>query len=141
MHLQPLIYSRPASLRCTLSLLAIALPSRELAPADVVHAQLEALQADDLQTCYAFASPANRRNIGPWPNLEVIVKRTPAFSPLAGCASFEVLSALSLGKVGVWDERYFVLTRKGLHFYVPPRVSRAQDQCCRLARTRRRLPL
>ena len=97
MHLQPLIYSRPASLRCTLSLLAIALPSRELAPADVVHAQLEALQADDLQTCYAFASPANRRNIGPWPNLEVIVKRTPAFSPLAGCASFEVLSALSLG--------------------------------------------
>ena len=97
MHLQPLIHSRPASLRCTLSLLAVALPSRELAPADVVHAQLEALQADDLQTCYAFASPANRRNIGPWPNLEVIVKRTPAFSPLAGCASFEVLSALSLG--------------------------------------------
>ena len=97
MHLQPLIHSRPASLRCTLSLLAIALPSRELAPADVVRAQLEALQADDLQTCYAFASPANRRNIGPWPNLEVIVKRTPAFSPLAGCASFEVLSALSLG--------------------------------------------
>ena len=97
MHLQPLIHSRPASLRCTLSLLAIALPSRELAPADVVRAQLEALQADDLQTCYAFTSPANRRNIGPWPNLEVIVKRTPAFSPLAGCASFEVLSALSLG--------------------------------------------
>ena len=51
----------------------------------------------------------------------------------------ELLSALSLGKVGVWDERYFVLTRKGLHFYVPPPVSRAQDQCCRLARTRRRL--
>ena len=97
MHLQPLIHSRPASLRCTLSLLAVTLPSRELAPADVVRAQLEALQADDLQTCYAFASPANRRNIGPWPNLEVIVKRTPAFSPLAGCASFELLSALSLG--------------------------------------------
>ena len=97
MHVQPLLHSRQASLRCTLSLLAIALPSRELAPADVVRAQLEALQADDLQTCYAFASPANRRNIGPWPNLEVIVKRTPAFSPLAGCASFEVLSALSLG--------------------------------------------
>ena len=97
MHLQPLIHSCPASLRCAVSLLAIALPSRELAPADVVRAQLEALQANDLQTCYAFASPANRRNIGPWPNLEVIVKRTPTFSPLAGCASFEVLSALSLG--------------------------------------------
>ena len=86
-------------LRCAVSLLAaaIALPSRELAPADVVRAQLEALQANDLQTVYAFASPANRRNIGPWPNLEVIVKRTPMYSPLAGCASFELLSALSLG--------------------------------------------
>ena len=30
----------------------------------------------------------------------------------------DLLSALSLGKAGVWDERYFVLTRKGLHFYV-----------------------
>lgn len=30
----------------------------------------------------------------------------------------ELLSALSLGKVGVWDERYFVLTRKGLHIYL-----------------------
>jgi hypothetical protein len=97
MHLQPRIHSCPASLRCAVSLLAIALPSRELAPADVVRAQLEALQANDLQTCYAFASPANRRNIGPWPNLEVIVKRTPTYNPLAGCASFEVLSALSLG--------------------------------------------
>ena len=33
----------------------------------------------------------------------------------------DLLSALSLGKAGVWDERYFVLTRKGLHFYVPQR--------------------
>ena len=37
----------------------------------------------------------------------------------------ELLSALSLGKVGVWDERYFVLTRKGLHFYV--RQSATED--------------
>jgi hypothetical protein len=37
----------------------------------------------------------------------------------------DLLSALSLGKAGVWDERYFVLTRKGLHFYV--RQSAAED--------------
>ena len=100
MRLQPLMHSCVASLRCVAPLLAaaIALPTRELAPSDVVRAQLEALQANDLQTVYAFASPANRRNIGPWPNLEVIVKRTPAYSPLASCASFELLSALSLGE-------------------------------------------
>ena len=37
----------------------------------------------------------------------------------------DLLSALSLGKSGVWDERYFVLTRKGLHFYI--RQSAAEE--------------
>lgn len=86
--------------RCAASLLAaaITLPSRELEPVDVVRAQLEALQADDIRTCYSFASPSNRRSIGPWPNLEIIVKRTPSYSPLIDCESFELLSALSLGE-------------------------------------------
>lgn len=90
----------PVPARCAAPLLAaaIALPSRELAPADVVRAQLEALQADDIQQVYAFASPSNRRNIGPWANLEVLVKRTPSYSPLVGCESYELLSALTLGE-------------------------------------------
>ena len=86
--------------RCAAPILAadIALPSRELAPADVVRAQLEALQAGDIQQVYAYASPSNRRNIGPWPNLEVLVKRTPSYTPLVGCESYELLSALTLGE-------------------------------------------
>ena len=35
----------------------------------------------------------------------------------------DLLSAISLGKDGVWDERYFVLTRKGLHYYVRQRTA------------------
>ena len=34
----------------------------------------------------------------------------------------ELLSTFSVGK-DVWDERYFVLTRKGLHYYVRQRDS------------------
>ena len=34
----------------------------------------------------------------------------------------ELLSTFSVGK-DVWDERYFVLTRKGLHYYVRQRES------------------
>lgn len=49
----------------------------------------------------------------------------------------DLLSALSLGKAGVWDERYFVLTRKGLHFYAW-RLCRNQDRYGWLARSKRR---
>ena len=87
-----------ASLLATLCATSLVLPSRELSPKDVVRAQLDRLQADDVQGAYAFASPANRRNIGLWQNLELLVKRTPAYSPLVGSSSYELLSALSLGE-------------------------------------------
>lgn len=76
---------------------AATAPSKTLSPAAVVEAQLAALQQDDVESCYQFASPENRRNIGPWQNLNVMVRSMPGYSDLLGCSGFEILSALSMG--------------------------------------------
>ena len=82
-----------------------ATPAHELAPADVVVAQLGALQRDDLESVFAYASPANRRSTGPmWLDFSEMVHQTPAYSVLVGCSEFELTSALSL-KPDTWTCR------------------------------------
>lgn len=71
-------------------------PSPSLQPAEVVEAQLRALQQGNTCRCFEFASPSNRRVTGPLQRFEIKLRQTPAYSPLVGCSSFEILSALSL---------------------------------------------
>ena len=75
-------------------------PSPSLSPADVVTSQMTALQKGDVRAAFEFASPANRVNTGPWQNFEMMVRQTPAYSPLVQCSSFEIVGALPFG-----DER------------------------------------
>ena len=82
-------------------------PSPALKPAAVVQAQLEALAAGDVATCFAFASPNNKKATGPWQRFEMMVRQTPAYSPLVSCTSFEILSALSLSE-DRWQARVAV---------------------------------
>ena len=76
-------------------------PSPALAPLAVVEAQLAALKAGNVQRCFAFASPNNKRNTGPWQRFEMMVRQTPAYAPLVSCSSFEVVSGLAVG-TGRW---------------------------------------
>ena len=76
--------------------LTVTRPSPSLTPLAVVNAQLEALSSGDVQCCFEFASPANKQQTGPWQKFEMMVRQTPAYSPLVCCSSFEVRSALSL---------------------------------------------
>ena len=87
--------------------LQLSRPSPGLSPLAVVEAQLEALAAGDVQTCFAFASPQNKAATGPWQRFEIMVRQTPAYSPLVSCTSFEVLSALSLSE-DRWQARVAV---------------------------------
>ena len=85
--------------RCAVRLCAAATasPSRDLAPVEVTTAQLEALQQGDVEQCYLFASPANRRNIGSADDLEFVVK-SPSYQALVGCSSF----AMRRLPLGLW---------------------------------------
>ena len=85
-------------------------PSPSLSPVDVVTSQMTALQKGDVRAAFEFASPANRVNTGPWQNFEMMVRQTPAYSPLVQCSSFEIVGALPFG-----DERMRCRVRvKGL---------------------------
>ena len=65
--------------------LAVTKPSPTLPPLTVVEAQLEALSKGDVMTCFAFASPMNRQQTGPWQKFEMMVRQSPAYSPLVSC--------------------------------------------------------
>lgn len=57
-------------------------PHPSLAPADVVRIQLEALRGNDaddrgIEIAYRFASPDNRRSIGPLSRFATMIKREP----------------------------------------------------------------
>jgi hypothetical protein len=82
-------------------------PSPTLSPLEVVTAQLEALSAGDVSTCFAFASPNNKKATGPSARFEMMVRQTPAYAPLVCLSSFEVLSALSLSPES-WQARVAV---------------------------------
>ena len=71
-------------------------PSPTLSALQVLQSQLAALQAGDVRTCFEFASPTNKQATGPVSKFEDLVRQTPAYSPLVGCSSFEVVSGLSL---------------------------------------------
>lgn len=71
-----------------------ALPSPSLTPVQVVEAQLSALQQDDVQRCFAFASPANRAMTGPWQRFDLLIRQTPAYAPLVACTRYMVVGAL-----------------------------------------------
>ena len=103
-----------------LCMMAAASPSCELSPIEVVDSQLAALQKGDVQTCFAFASPANKRATGPWQRFELMVRQTPAYAPLVGCTRYAVVGALPTGdqgyrcRVRVWpvggDRQFAVAT-------------------------------
>ena len=83
-------------------------PSPSLTPVQVVNGQLSALQSGDVQTCFSFASPNNKRATGPWQRFEMMVRQTPAYAPLVGCDRYEVVGAVPTGaaayrcRVRVW---------------------------------------
>ncbi len=61
-------------------------PNPQLAPADVVRLQVEALRADgagrvDVAQCFALASPANRLTTGPLARFAAMIE-APAYRPL-----------------------------------------------------------
>ena len=83
----------------------------QLSPTEVVERQLDSLKAGDLETCFRFASPSNKRATGPWHRFEVMVRQTPAYAPLVGCARFSIVGAIAVGndryrcRVRVWPAR------------------------------------
>ena len=78
----------------------ITTPSPKLSPVEVTEQQLEALKQGDVQSCFEFASPANKANTGPWQRFELMVRQTPAYSPLVGCTRYAVVGALPTGDSG-----------------------------------------
>ena len=85
----------------------LAVPSPQLKPIDVVEKQLSALSSGNVQQAFAFASPENKKQTGPWQRFEVMVRQTPAYAPLVQCSSYEVLSALSVSE-NCWQARVLV---------------------------------
>ena len=71
-----------------------------LTPVDVVERQLAALQNGDVETCFQFASPANKRATGPWQRFEMMVRQTPAYAPLIGCSKYAVVGAVAVSDAG-----------------------------------------
>ena len=90
--------------RCFALSACFSAPSPKLRPVEVVEKQLAALASGDVQQAFAFASPANKQQTGPWQRFEVMVRQTPAYAPLVQCSSFEVLSALSVSE-NCWQAR------------------------------------
>ena len=81
-------------------MMAIVGPSPDLSPVEVTECQLAALKKGDVQTCFAFASPANKQATGPWQRFELMVRQTPAYAPLVGCTKYAVVGALPTGDQG-----------------------------------------
>ena len=75
-------------------------PLSDLTPIQVVEAQLAALQRGDVEVCFRFASPNNKRATGPWQRFELMVRQTPAYAPLVGCKEFAVVGAIPVGTEG-----------------------------------------
>ena len=86
-----------SSVATVAGLTAHSQPSPTLKPIDVVEAQLSALKDGNVERCFAFASPMNKRSTGPWQHFEMMVRQTPAYAPLVSMSSFEVVSGLALG--------------------------------------------
>lgn len=90
-------------------------PDVDLSPEEVVRAQLEALQQNDvpfenagIETAFAFASPANKRATGPLPRFVLLVN-SPAYRPmidhvLAQYGAFETVGNIARGRAVLTTE-------------------------------------
>ena len=87
----------PPSAQMQADAAASARPSPDLTPLQVVSSQLTALQRNNVQRAFEFASPNNKKVTGPWQRFEMMVRQTPAYSPLVCCSKFEVVGALPMG--------------------------------------------
>jgi hemimethylated DNA binding protein len=74
----------------------LSLPSAKLQPAEVVAAQLHALQLGDFQQAFAFTSPRCRRGIGSLAEYSRMLQKSAAFHPLLDHWQHEVTSALTI---------------------------------------------
>jgi len=72
------------------------LPDPGLSPVSVIESQLHSLRTRDLRSVFVHASPSNRRATGPLSRF-VTLFNNPAYAPLLGCDSWEMVSALPLG--------------------------------------------
>jgi hypothetical protein len=75
-------------------------PSPSLTPIEVVEAQLAALQVGNVEGCYRFASPENKRAVGSIEQFDAMLRRTPAYAPLLGATRSAVVAALAVGERG-----------------------------------------
>jgi len=100
-------------------------PMASLTPTEVVEKQLAALKLDDIETCFRFASPKNKRATGPWQRFERMIRQTPAYAPLVGCQKFSIVGAFALGperyrcRVRVWPARNVSVLRSGVMLEAP----------------------
>ena len=104
-------------------------PNPQLTPDQVVRIQVDALRKNDspekdagIRIAYAFSSPANRANIGPFERFREIV-HNPVYSPMVNHRMNrldppEVDGELAVQRVTLWDEDgrravyLFTLTRQ-----------------------------
>mmetsp|Transcript_27016 Transcript_27016/g.38047 ORF Transcript_27016/g.38047 Transcript_27016/m.38047 type:complete len:159 (+) Transcript_27016:95-571(+) len=66
-----------------------------MTPETVVEYQLKALQQEDLQQVFEYASPSNKAVTGPWERFAQMV-RSPAYAPLIGHGRGDVLLSIKV---------------------------------------------
>eukprot|EP00246_Nothoceros_aenigmaticus_P012486 TRINITY_DN3909_c0_g1_i1.p1 TRINITY_DN3909_c0_g1~~TRINITY_DN3909_c0_g1_i1.p1 ORF type:complete len:325 (+),score=28.36 TRINITY_DN3909_c0_g1_i1:308-1282(+) len=71
-------------------------PHPQVAPSEVVQAQLKALHNRDLGSVYEFASPANKAHTGPLSRFSEMLEARP-YRVMLGHVSAEVLSTVTIG--------------------------------------------
>ena len=67
-------------------------PNPRYEPGEVVRIQLEALQRNDIEVTFGFASPANREQTGPLERFVQMING-PLYSPMIGSVSIEYYPA------------------------------------------------
>ena len=86
-------------------------PSPELSPTDVVTSQIVALQAEDDQRTFRFASPEGKRATGEMKRMSRHYyapphhKDNPVYEPVVGCSQFAIVAALLHEDVDRWRRR------------------------------------
>jgi hypothetical protein len=66
-------------------------PDPRYSPEQVVKIQLEALQKNDIETTFRFASPANKAQTGPLERFTMMIN-SPLYSPMIGSVAIEYLT-------------------------------------------------
>ena len=71
-------------------------PSSDLKPLSVVEAQLDALQRDQVNSCFDLSSADLRAAAGPRARYEHLLRSMPEYKPLIASEGYELLSALQV---------------------------------------------